>query len=147
MPTVKVAVGYIIEQDVMNELLADIDVGDSDEEEVAAEAEADGGEIITLNPVICKVIRWQNSLTPEQKSRIPEILRYVRNDDTLDPCSFFVRTRWEYVSTEEEINKRLRHFESDGAARQRFMEVFGRGIQESHMKFATRAFNPWIRRN
>ncbi|KIK12688.1 hypothetical protein PISMIDRAFT_18561 [Pisolithus microcarpus 441] len=138
MPTVKVAVGCIIEQGVMNELLADIDVGDSDEAEVTEE---EGGEIITLNPVICKVITWEVRLTLEQKSRIPEILWYVRNDnDTLDPCSFFVRTRWEYVSTREEAYEKSHHFESDAAARQRFMEVFGRGIQESHMKFATRPF-------
>lgn len=146
MPTVKVAVGYIIEQDVMNELLADIDVGDSDEAEVVAEAE--GAQITSLNPVICKVTKWETSLTPEQQAKIPEILWYVRNDrDTLDPCSFFFRTRWEYVSTEEEIDEKLWEFEWDKAARQRLMEVFGRGIKESHMKFATRAFNPWIKRN
>ncbi|KAI5983119.1 hypothetical protein EDD15DRAFT_2202336 [Pisolithus albus] len=75
MPTVKVAVGYIIEQDVMNELLADIDVGDSDEEEVAeAEAEAEGAQVTTLNPVICKVTKWETSLTPEEQAKIPEIL-------------------------------------------------------------------------
>ncbi|KAI6032354.1 hypothetical protein PISMIDRAFT_13258 [Pisolithus microcarpus 441] len=134
MPTVKVAVGYIIEQDVMNELLADIDVGDSDEAEVVAEAE--GAQITSLNPVICKL-----------KSR-KSYVWYVRNDrDTLDPCSFFFRTRWEYVSTEEEIDEKLWEFEWDKAARQGLMEVFGRGIKESHMKFATRAFNPWIKRN
>lgn len=147
MPTVKVAVGYIIEQDVMNELLSDIDVGDSDEEEEVAEAEAKGAQITTLNPVICKVTRWKNRLTPEQRAKVPEILWYVRNDrDTLDPCSFFFRTRWEYVSTEEEVAERLWEFEWDVAARQRLMEVFSdRGIQESHMKFATRPFRPWIR--
>ncbi|KAI5983132.1 hypothetical protein EDD15DRAFT_2202349 [Pisolithus albus] len=74
MPTVKVAVGYIIEQDVMNRLLADINIGDFEAEVAEAEAEADGAQVTTLNPVICKVITWRVGLTPEQQARIPEIL-------------------------------------------------------------------------
>ncbi|KAI6032318.1 hypothetical protein PISMIDRAFT_428101 [Pisolithus microcarpus 441] len=128
----------------MNELLADIDIGDSDEPEV----EEEGVEVTTLNLVICKVTEWKNRLTPEQRARIPEILWYVRNDnDTPNPCSFFFRSRWEYVSTHEEIDEKLQQSGWDRAARQRLMEVFGRGIQESHMKFATRPFNPWIKRD
>lgn len=87
---------------------ADIDIGDSDEPEV----EEERVEVTTLNPVVSKATKWKNRLTPEQRARIPEILSgYVGNDrDTLGPVSFFVRTR----------------------ARQRFMEVFGRGVHESH---------------
>ncbi|KAI5983124.1 hypothetical protein EDD15DRAFT_2376863 [Pisolithus albus] len=145
MPTVKVAVGYIIEQDVMNRLLADINIGDFEAEvaEAKAEAEAEGVQVTILNPVICKVTKWKNRLTPEQQARIPEVLWCVRNNsDNLDHCSFFVRTRYEYVSTREEVFDKLRHFESDVAARQRFMDVFGRGIKESDMKFATRKSRP-----
>lgn len=143
MPTVKVAVGYIIEQDVMNELLANIDIADADESDSEVE---EGVETTTLNPVICKVITWKARLTPEEQAQIPEILWYVRDDrDTLDPCSFFFRTRWEYVSTREEIYEKLRQSGWDRAARQRIMDAFGGRIQESDLKFATRPFRPWIR--
>ncbi|KAI6029037.1 hypothetical protein EDC04DRAFT_2605662 [Pisolithus marmoratus] len=159
MPTVKVAVGYLIEQDVMDELSSDLDENESEESEVS---DSEGAEIITLNPVLCKVIRWKARLTPEQQARTPEILclsavtisremvfSLISHDIYLSDClrdtnvdsyASFVPTRWEYVSTSEEVYEKLLQYESDKAARQRFMEVFGRGIHESHMKFATRPY-------
>ncbi|KAI5992549.1 hypothetical protein EDC04DRAFT_2809167 [Pisolithus marmoratus] len=143
----------------MNELLGDLDESELEESEVL---DSEGGEVITLNPVLCKVIRWKARLTPEKQAGTPEILclsavtisremaftlisrdiylaDYLR-DTNIDSYAFFVRTRWEYVSTPEGVYEKLLQYESDKAARQRFMEVFGRGIQESHIPFAYRRY-------
>lgn len=52
MPTVKVAVGYIIEQHVMKELLADIETPWITDDEELSESDSEGGEVVTVNPVI-----------------------------------------------------------------------------------------------
>lgn len=138
---VKVAVGYIIEQHVMRELLADIEALWITDDEELSDSDSEGGEVVTVNPVIRMVNIWARLLTDEQRARTPRILYYLLDVNAgYDPYDFFFLTRWAYVKTVEEVNQKLSECESDWDARQRFMEVFGRGIQESHMKFATRVY-------
>ncbi|KAI6146755.1 hypothetical protein BKA82DRAFT_29520 [Pisolithus tinctorius] len=72
VPTVEVACGYIIEQDVMNELLADI--GEPWKPEESEISDLEGEEVTTVNTIICKVDRWTMHLTPKQRAGTPRIL-------------------------------------------------------------------------
>ncbi|KAI6146758.1 hypothetical protein BKA82DRAFT_627713 [Pisolithus tinctorius] len=107
--------------------------------------------------------RWKIRLTPEQRAGTPPIIClftvtisigtcalisfdiYLTNllrgaSVGYDTCTFLVLTRFAYVSSHEEIQEKLCESESNRVAKRRFVEMFGRGIQDSHMKSAAERY-------
>ncbi|KAI6143641.1 hypothetical protein BKA82DRAFT_4359477 [Pisolithus tinctorius] len=66
MPIVKLVVRYIIEQHVIKELLADMEVPWAAEDEEISDLDLEPGEATTMNPVVTKINLWMLHLTPEQ---------------------------------------------------------------------------------
>lgn len=85
--------------------------------------------------------RWKIRLTPEQRAGTPPIIYLLRDASVgYDTCTFLVLTRFAYVSSHEEIQGKLCESESNRVAKRRFVDMFGRGIQDSHMKFAAERY-------
>ncbi|RDB15237.1 hypothetical protein Hypma_004740 [Hypsizygus marmoreus] len=116
-----IACGYIVQQEYMKNLLMNPGYDDYSVKDFAFMAD----------------MWWRLELTAEQRAQTPPIKVYARDiASATASCVFFILTRRTTIRTPEQADELLCELESDRIKKRKFVEVFGRGFQESEMVFS-----------
>ncbi|PPQ75166.1 hypothetical protein CVT26_008696 [Gymnopilus dilepis] len=117
------ACGYMISQSYMKELFWD----------TTMDLTYDGYKPDIMADLLCC---WDLGLRKEQRARTPKIHACFQNDHRGQKnMQFFVLTRLVACQSIRDVDEKLVELNADRRRRKRFADAFGRGIDETRMRF------------